>query len=65
MKISVNGKELNCDANDTPRDVINVLQIKDSCALDLNGYVLPQDQYDTYNLKEGDKIELIEFVGGG
>ena len=40
---------------------INVQRI----AVELNGEILPKLQYDNTVLKDGDIVEIVNFVGGG
>ncbi len=34
-------------------------------AVELNLDILPKGEYDTTQLKDGDRIEIVHFVGGG
>ena len=34
-------------------------------AIELNGRILPQNQYTKKKLKENDKVEIVQFIGGG
>ncbi|HEY2525484.1 MAG TPA: sulfur carrier protein ThiS [Candidatus Binataceae bacterium] len=34
-------------------------------AVEINRIVIPRAQYDSVSLKEGDVVEVINFVGGG
>lgn len=34
-------------------------------AVELNGNILPKPQYESYVIKEDDKLEVVTFVGGG
>lgn len=34
-------------------------------AIELNEVVIPKSQYDVTEINENDKIEIVEFVGGG
>ena len=34
-------------------------------AVELNGEILPKSQYDNTVLKDGDIVEIVNFVGGG
>ena len=34
-------------------------------AVELNGNILPKAEYETYTILEGDKLEVVTFVGGG
>ena len=33
--------------------------------VELNGQIIPKDRYATTGLSEGDRLELVQFVGGG
>jgi len=35
------------------------------CAVEVNERILPKDQYDTYYVQAGDRIEVVTLVGGG
>lgn len=34
-------------------------------AVEVNGAIVKKDSYDTFELKDGDKVEVVNFVGGG
>ena len=34
-------------------------------AIELNGKILPHNKYDNRILKDNDKIEIVQFIGGG
>lgn len=34
-------------------------------AVELNGEILPKAQYGSTELKDGDTVEIVSFVGGG
>ncbi len=34
-------------------------------ALELNGRILPREEFEHIVLKENDKVEIVSFVGGG
>jgi len=46
--------------------LVEVLELKgDRVALELNGEIAPRIGWSEASLKDGDKIELVHFVGGG
>jgi len=46
--------------------LVEVLELKgDRVALELNGEIAPRGTWGDGSLKDGDKIELVHFVGGG
>jgi thiamine biosynthesis protein ThiS len=37
----------------------------DTVFVECNGVIIRRDNYETHRLSEGDRLELIRFVGGG
>jgi sulfur carrier protein len=65
MTLHVNGEELKTDAK-TLEELIKNLQIENqvmAAAVNLN--IVKQENWKTYELQEGDNVELLRFVGGG
>ncbi|EAK0442872.1 sulfur carrier protein ThiS [Campylobacter lari] len=47
-------------------DYVQEKQLKiEFIALELNGEIIPRDQFEDLILKENDKVEIVTFVGGG
>jgi sulfur carrier protein len=66
MKIIVNGSIRIFEENATLKSVIQELQIEDKVmASAINMNIIKKENWENYILKEGDKLELLEFVGGG
>lgn len=66
MKIVVNGTERTVDSATTLQLMLDSLGASVSkFAVELNGEIIPASAYATTGLKEGDRIEIIQFVGGG
>ena len=65
MKITVNGEEMEF-AGGTVRDLLDTLGIDPvRVAVELNLDILPKAEYGETVLREGDMIEIVQFVGGG
>lgn len=65
MKLVVNGKEQSTEAK-TVQDLINELKLDQKVmATAVNMSVVKKENWDSFELKEGDKLEFLEFVGGG
>ena len=67
MRLIVNGeeKEFNKD-NLTIKELVEELGIKvPNYAVAVGLEVIPKSEYDKYKLKDGDKVEIVTFVGGG
>ena len=66
MKIQINGEDSNFDSPLTLSSLIEQLSMKqDRVAVELNRDIVPRDQWATTNLTEGDRLEIVHFVGGG
>ncbi len=66
MKLIVNGHEKEFDENITLSGVLQKLQLQGKVmAAAVNMNIVKQDSWDTYTLQDGDKLELLDFVGGG
>jgi sulfur carrier protein len=66
MKIIVNGHEKEFEENLTLKKAIEQLQIEDKVmASAVNMNIVKKENWETYILQENDKLELLEFVGGG
>jgi thiamine biosynthesis protein ThiS len=48
------------------RDLIAELGLKgDRLAIEQNGSIVPRSEWGTTGLAEGDRLEIVHFVGGG
>jgi thiamine biosynthesis protein ThiS len=65
MKITINAQEQSCDST-TLAQLIEQLGMKqDRVAVELNRDIVPRAKWAETNLAEGDKLEIVHFVGGG
>jgi sulfur carrier protein len=66
MRIEVNGSERDILPHTHLTTLLSDLQIEPRMvAIELNRTVVDRKQFDQIALKEGDQIEIINFVGGG
>ena len=66
MKIVVNGHEKEFEENITLALALEKLELVGKVmAAAVNMEIVKQDSWDKHLLKEGDKLELLDFVGGG
>lgn len=66
MQIIVNGENKNFPDNFTLQAIIDELKIEEKVmAAAVNMEIVKKDQWSTCSLKENDKLELLQFVGGG
>jgi thiamine biosynthesis protein ThiS len=68
MKLHINGEERSLDAPAplTLAALVEILGMKpDRVAVELNRDIVPRSQWPETRLHEGDRLELVHFVGGG
>jgi thiamine biosynthesis protein ThiS len=66
MKVELNGKTVELDGVETVGQLLRSRDLKPQLvAVELNGEILPRDRYDEQYLGEGDRLEIVHFVGGG
>ena len=67
MKITINGEELEIDANISVTTLLTIRQVKmpHMLTVHLNGNILKQETFDDVLIKEGDEVEFLFFMGGG
>ena len=66
MTLTINGENRDFDAISTLSDLITQLGMKpDRVAVELNRELVPRDQWPATRLSDGDKLEIVHFVGGG
>jgi len=65
-KIQLNGKKVKIQRNLSIKDLIKKYRLKENkIAIELNGIILPKDRYKNKKVKNNDKIEIVQFIGGG
>lgn len=66
MKLIVNGETYETSKSDTLKDLLEELGISPlKVAVELNLKIIKKAEYSSCKLKEGDRIEIVNFVGGG
>ncbi len=66
MNIIVNGEDKIFEDNMSLKDIIQNLKIEDKVmAAAVNMDVVKKDNWSSFIPKDGDKLELLQFVGGG
>jgi thiamine biosynthesis protein ThiS len=66
LKLLVNGSEREIPSGAVIKDLIKDLDlIPDRVAVELNGKIIKRLEWDSTTLSEGDKLEIVHFVGGG
>lgn len=66
MQIIINGEDKQFDDELTLQEIITSLRIEDKVmAAAINMEIVKKDDWKTYVPKDNDKLELLQFVGGG
>ena len=66
MKIQINGEDRDCPAPLSLEALLIQLGMKaDRVAVELNRTIVPREEWTGTHLKEGDRLEIVHFVGGG
>ena len=66
MKVFVNGQEREVPAGSSVADLLAELDLaKRRVAVERNRSIVPRDGYESSRLAEGDRLEIVHFVGGG
>ncbi len=63
--IKVNGKNYEIDSVNLLEFIRSEKFDENKIAVELNGDIVKRGNYDQYILSDGDKIEIVCFVGGG
>ena len=69
LTITLNGDSRTFDTLDpgaTIAGLVQALELKpDRIAIEANGQIAPRARWSGLNLQQGDRVELVHFVGGG
>tara|TARA_B100001123_G_scaffold383994_1_gene456453 strand:- start:90 stop:335 length:246 start_codon:yes stop_codon:yes gene_type:complete len=65
-KIQLNGKKIKIYKDLKVKGLIKKYKLNEKkIAIELNGIILPKNHYGKKKLKDNDKIEIVQFIGGG
>ena len=66
MILIINGENKEVKKGSTLQEIISNLQIEDKVmAAAINMNIVKKDEWKNFQPEENDKLELLEFVGGG
>lgn len=66
MRLIVNGEALENSQTKTVLELLEELHIKpEQVAVEVNLTIVKKDAYSIFRLHDGDKVEIVKFVGGG
>jgi thiamine biosynthesis protein ThiS len=65
MKLIINGSEKDIAAANVAALIDSLAAKGDRVAVELNGDIVPRAKWPESPLKDGDRLEIVHFVGGG
>jgi sulfur carrier protein len=66
MNLTVNGKPRAIEGLPSVGDYLRKLGVNPlACAVERNGLVVRRDEFDTTQLSNGDRLEIVRMMGGG
>jgi len=65
MDITINGESQASSAETLGRLVETLGMKPDRVAIELNREIVPRDRWSQTSLHDGDRLEIVHFVGGG
>ena len=66
MNLIINGEDRQFDSVSNISSLLERLGMKpDRVAVELNRDLIPRDRWPSTHLSDGDKLEIVHFVGGG
>lgn len=66
IDVHLNGKDRRIDAGQTVHGLLESLELNPLLVVvELNKEILARDQFGDVTIKNGDRLELVHFVGGG
>lgn len=66
IRLTVNGEGVDCPAGSSLADLLGRLGLdRRRLAVEVNLEVIPRARHDSLQLKDGDRLEIVTFVGGG
>jgi len=66
IRLTVNGEGVDCPAGSSLAGLLSRLGLdRRRLAVEVNLEVIPRARHDSLQLKDGDRLEIVTFVGGG
>jgi len=66
MNIVINGEQRALDDGLNLQQLISILELENKrLAIEVNQEIVPRSEYADYILKQDDKVEIVQAIGGG
>ncbi|HJN95599.1 MAG: thiamine biosynthesis protein ThiS [Gammaproteobacteria bacterium] len=66
MHVTINGNQTELDDDSSLHQLLQQLKIAEGrIAIELNGEIIPRSQFQQQLLSKGDRVEIVQAIGGG
>ena len=66
MYVTINGNQTELDDDSSLQQLLQQLKIGEGrIAIELNGEIIPRSQFQQQLLSKGDRVEIVQAIGGG
>ena len=65
MKVLLNGSSYSIKNNCSVVALIKSLELNGKYAVEINQTIIPRSEYSNQKISSGDKIEIVQAIGGG
>lgn len=65
MRVQVNGNERELAEGCTVAALLQALELRGRLAVELNEEILPRSRHAEQALRDGDRVEIVQAIGGG
>lgn len=66
ISISLNGQPTQIDEGCTLIQLLHNIKLAEKrLAIEVNQEIIPRSEFDTHQLKDQDKVEIVQAIGGG
>ena len=66
ITIFLNGKDKQIDSNSSIEQLLKNLNLENKrLAVEINQEIIPRSEFNSHMLKESDKVEIVQAIGGG
>ncbi|MCG6937274.1 MAG: sulfur carrier protein ThiS [Gammaproteobacteria bacterium] len=64
--IILNGEKKQVDSNSSIEQLLKILNLENKrLAVEINQNIIPRSEFNSHILKESDKVEIVQAIGGG
>jgi sulfur carrier protein len=65
VQVLVNGKSTSLPGVATVRELLARLELRGRVAVEINEHIVPQSEFESHPVRDGDRIEIVHAIGGG